>query len=255
MKRLFSVVMTFIILLSLAACGDDMPASTVHSPGDVSGKTVGVLEGSASASIAQEYGQTRVYSGAETLLAGVRAGEVDCAVADASCGSELSGSIKKITILEEPLAVRDFAFVAAKENPELIKLVNSALAGLAEDGTLAALVNWYIDGTGDMPPIPEPQESDTVIRLALSDEFPPYVYRKTTGELAGLDIHLAAIICDKLGAQLELVEVTEDKVLQTVQFGKAELGVGGLYETEEGAELVAYSSSYITCELKILVRK
>lgn len=246
-----------LILFLLWGCGVKMPPGTVLSPADVAGKRIGVPEGSAALSIAAEYGEAVPYADREQMMRDLTLGALDCVVAEAAAADDLAGQVRGVKTLEEPLTVRSFSFAVAKENPELTKAVNAALADLTADGTMETLTSPAISG-GE----PEPEdgagaapEGALTLRLAVSPDFPPYVYEDGAGNIAGLDIDLAGAVCARLGMGLEVVAVPADKVIQTVQYGKAELAAGGLTAGGEAAELVDFTEVYTTVTLKIIVRK
>ena len=255
MKRILSaLIAVFLFLSALSACGVKMPPNTVSSPGDVSGKQIGVLEGTAAARICMEYGEVCPYTDKDIMMRDLTLGTLDCAVTDASVADALASKTRGVKVLDEPLTVRPFSFAIAKENPELTRLVNESIAALSADGTIGALVDWFINGAGSAPVTDEP-EGDTVLQLAASADFPPYVYEDADGCPAGLDIALARTICAKLGTRLEVVPISADKAVQTVQYGKAELALGGLSANEVDGAFVDFTSPYTTCTLKIIVRK
>ncbi|NLB28679.1 MAG: transporter substrate-binding domain-containing protein, partial [Clostridiales bacterium] len=129
------------------SCSDNVPASTVNSLNDLGGKTIGVLENTAAAYYASRHGALRIYSTGEAMIADLKAGAIDCAVADEPVAQALLGHSRKVRMLEEPLISVDFCIVAAKESRDLLEDINTALSELRADGTLAGLENYYLLGT------------------------------------------------------------------------------------------------------------
>ena len=50
----------------------------------------------------------------------------------------------------------------------------------------------------------------TVFKMGIDPEFPPYSYLDDNGDYAGYDVEMAQAVCDKLGWELEIVELDWD---------------------------------------------
>ena len=88
----------------------------------------------------------------------------------------------------------------------------------------------------------------------MNAEFPPYEYVDGK-EIVGFDIDLARAICDKLGKELEIVDMNFDSVIAAVEAGKADFGMSGITMTEERKKTVDFSDSYHKATLFIIIRK
>lgn len=89
-------------------------------------------------------------------------------------------------------------------------------------------------------------ESET-LTMATNAAFPPYeYYDDETGEVTGIDVEIAQAICDKLGYELEVVDVDFDSIVPGVQSGKYSFGMAGMTVTEDRLESVNFSDTYAT---------
>ena len=87
----------------------------------------------------------------------------------------------------------------------------------------------------------------TTLTMATNAAFPPYeYYDDETGEVTGIDVEIAQAICDKLGYELEVVDVDFDSIVPGVQSGKYSFGMAGMTVTEDRLESVNFSDSYAT---------
>lgn len=92
------------------------------------------------------------------------------------------------------------------------------------------------------------------LTMATNAEFPPYEY-KDGDKIIGIDAEVAALIADKLGLELEIVDVDFDSVIPGVQTGKYDMGMAGMTVTEERQKKVNFSDSYATGVQSIIVKE
>ncbi|MGM9551115.1 MAG: transporter substrate-binding domain-containing protein [Clostridia bacterium] len=82
-----------------------------------------------------------------------------------------------------------------------------------------------------------------VLTMATNAEFPPYEYYD--GEtIVGIDAEVAAVIAEKLGMKLEIVDTAFDSIIPAIVAGKYSMGMAGMTVTEERLEEVNFSTSY-----------
>lgn len=151
-----------------------------------------------------------------------------------------------LKILETEYVVEEYAIAVAKENTALLEKINGALDAIAADGTLDAVINYYISGEGELPAYQQDVAADAeTLTLATSADFPPYEFYE--GETAvGIDIAIAGLIADQLGMKLEVSDMNFDAIIPSVVSGKADIGMAGMTVTDERLETVSFSESYST---------
>ena len=82
-----------------------------------------------------------------------------------------------------------------------------------------------------------------VLTMATNAEFPPYEYYD--GDvIVGIDAEVAAVIAEKLGMELEIVDTAFDSIIPAIVAGKYSMGMAGMTVTEERLEEVNFSTSY-----------
>lgn len=151
-----------------------------------------------------------------------------------------------LKILETEYVVEEYAIAVAKENTALLEKINGALDAIAADGTLDAVINYYISGEGELPAYQQDVAADAeTLTLATSADFPPYEFYE--GETAvGIDIAIAGLIADQLGMKLEVSDMNFDAIIPSIVSGKADIGMAGMTVTDERLETVSFSESYST---------
>lgn len=81
------------------------------------------------------------------------------------------------------------------------------------------------------------------LTMATNAEFPPYEYYEGK-KIIGIDAEVAALIAEKLGLELEIVDVDFNSIIPGVQKNKYDMGMAGMTVSDERLEMVNFSSSY-----------
>ncbi|MCF0121322.1 MAG: transporter substrate-binding domain-containing protein [Oscillospiraceae bacterium] len=251
MKRISAVILTLVMILSLASCSGSVP-NTVNSASDVDGKTIGVLSSSAAGIVLGK--SAKAFESVEQLAAALSSGAVDCVVIDSALSSRVTRAGKGIKKLDEHYMDGKWRIAIAKENADLTEAVNDAIVELGESGVLTGIFDYYINLTGDGYTPAEQETTDTLV-LAADSSLYPYAYKDAFDEWRGLDIDCMRAICDRLGVGLEIHDVKRDVLIDEVWYGRAHFSVGVLPSTEEALEKIDFSHAYIMSPQEILVRR
>ena len=130
--------------------------SAIASIDDLAGKKVGVQEnttGDIYASDDENIGEGNVkrYNKGNDAVAALVSGVVDAVIIDNEPAKSFVAANKGLKILGTSYADEEYAIAVSKDNPELTKAINAALAELKADGTLDEIVAKYIpaDETAD----------------------------------------------------------------------------------------------------------
>lgn len=256
MKRILLIALTAVMAFLFSSCSDKIPASTVNSVNDLPGKSIGVIVGSSAAWYTTGYDTIKVYSSGESMIAELKSGLIDCAIADDAITPTLLGFSNNVRALDEPFVLVDFCVVAAKESRDLLQKINKALDELRVNGTITGLQNHYFLGTQyELTVRTDIPKTAGTLHLAVPGDFPPYCFKNDNGEITGFDISLARAICDNLGVNLEIKETTQNDIVKTVWSSRADFGMGGMYKTNANQDLVDFSDGYSQCRLRVITRK
>lgn len=92
------------------------------------------------------------------------------------------------------------------------------------------------------------------LKMGTNAAFPPYeYYDDETGEIVGIDAEVAAVICEKLGYELEIVDMAFDSIIPAITSGKVDFGMAGMTVTPEREQSVDFTSSYATGIQSVIV--
>lgn len=260
MKKLVSILCCAMLVLGLAACGGGSAVSAVeiNTVADLDGKTIGVQQGTTGDIYAEDVeGATveRFNKGADAVMA-LQQGKVDCVIIDDQPAKVYVEQNSDIRILEEPFEVEDYAICVAKGS-NLTAQMNAAISELKNNGTLQALMDYYIEGKEGAAPYESPADVDRskgTLTMATNAAFPPYEYWEGD-QVVGLDADFARAICDILGYELVIEDMEFDSIITAVSTGKADFGAAGMTVTEDRLQNIDFTDSYCTATQVIIVRK
>lgn len=91
-----------------------------------------------------------------------------------------------------------------------------------------------------------------VLTVATNAEFPPFEYVEN-GEIVGADVDIANAIAEKLGMELEIVNIDFDAALTGAATGKYDMAVAGITANEDRKKNMNFSVDYYTASQAIIV--
>ena len=97
------------------------------------------------------------------------------------------------------------------------------------------------------------KNDDNKIVMVTNAEFPPYEY-KDKSDFKGIDIEIANLIAEKMGKELEILDVAFDSIIPSIVSNKADIALAALTVTEDRKGNVNFSDSYFETSQNILVR-
>ena len=90
--------------------------------------------------------------------------------------------------------------------------------------------------------------------VATSPDFPPFESLEGK-EVVGIEVDIMELICEKLGVELELVQMDFDSVLVGIQAAKYDCGMSGITVTEERKENMLFTAPYYNAAQVIVVKE
>lgn len=95
-------------------------------------------------------------------------------------------------------------------------------------------------------------EAAAKLIMCTNAEFPPYEF-KDGGEFKGIDVECATLIAQKLGTEVEILDIAFDSLIPTVMSGKADFAMAGMTVTEDRKQNVDFSHTYQVAVQTIVV--
>ena len=260
MQKGIVLVMCLVALLSLASCGS---YKEVRSVDDLEGSRIGVQLGTTGDTYASDYEGDDAgtvierYNKGNDAVQALKQKKIDADNIDEQPPLALDEKNKALKILDEEFAVEDYAICISKNNTELKKKINSALAELKADGTFDSIAANYTgndDEKGKTPYVAKNIERPNGTLVAATNAaFKPYEYYDN-GKMTGFDVDMIQAVCDILGMNLKMEDMEFDSIIAAVQSGKADVGVAGITVTEDRLKNIDFTDSYTTSKQMIIVK-
>ena len=183
----------------------------------------------------------------------------------ASCGK----TEKTYITLAEDFGSEEYAIGFRPGDVALAKEVQRILDEMYEDGTSEEISNkWFgtnlIVDDRDYPRDAEVSADDTSLEdlksrgkfiLGLDDSFPPMGFRDENNEIVGLDIDLAAEVCERLGVELEVQPIDWDSKEMELTSGKIDCIWNGMTVTDDRIESMFLSKPYLDNRQVVIVEE
>ncbi len=96
---------------------------------------------------------------------------------------------------------------------------------------------------------------DGKLIMSTNAAFPPYEMTTDEGGFAGIDVEIATAIAQKLGLELEILDMDFEAALLAVNEGKSDIVMAGVTVNEERKLVMDFSNSYATGVQVVIVKE
>ena len=230
MKKLIAMMLTLVMALSLAACGQektpdvtDDDAADVDAPAEV---TYAVEAGSAGEEVALANGFKTVAVGSQAdALMEVSSGTSDAAIIDLLMAGAMVGegtSYPDLTYdAEQKLTTEEYG-IGCRKGSDLAAFINNVLAETYADGSMKKVADTYkladamVEQAAPDADYTVPTDGDVAYiqskgKLVVGiTEFEPMDYKDASGNWIGFDADMAKLVAEKLGVEIEFVVIDWD---------------------------------------------
>lgn len=225
---------------------------------ELNGKTLGVATGSVFDRVALERlpdARVSYFNAQPDIVAALLAGKVDAMITDEPLARDILRQTSGVRIIPEMFRTDSYAFALPLDHTALRDEVNTVLAELKADGTLAEMdARWFGDDDAAkvLPDLPLTGEKG-VIRFATVSSNAPFAFVKD-GRIVGYDIEAALRVCHKLGYSLEITDMDIGALIPGVQAGRFDMAGACITVTEERKQSVLFSEPDYTGGIVAIVR-
>ncbi len=87
------------------------------------------------------------------------------------------------------------------------------------------------------------------IKVGINAQFPPFEYYDENGELYGFDIDLMNYIGERIGFEIEYVDMSFDKLFPAVMSGEVACAISAISITEERNNVIDYTIPYLSAKV------
>ena len=98
------------------------------------------------------------------------------------------------------------------------------------------------------------KKEENVLKMGTNAAFPPYEYYEGD-KIVGIDAEIGALIAEKLGMELEIVDMDFNGIIAAVQNGTIDMGMAGMTVNEKRLKSVNFSTTYATGVQVVIVKE
>ena len=246
-NRIIKILLISFLSLILFACQSSAAGNSISSIEDLKNKRIGIKQGTIYDGLTKRLFPDAVYyyyNNNTDLTAALKGHKIDGFVGDDAIIDEIARENPEVMKIGEHVTSFDVGLVFAKneKGQKLSEMMNVLLKELKESGQMDELYQKWLNYDSDtgMMDITKLSGENGEIILATQTGSPPFNIL-LNGQIAGYEIELTALFCEKYGYRLKIDEMYFDGLLSAVQTGKADIAAGGIGRTEERAKSVIFS--------------
>ncbi|WP_420543328.1 ABC transporter substrate-binding protein/permease [Streptococcus equinus] len=244
----------------------------------LSGKTVGVKNGTAAQSFLKENQKKynykiKTFDTSDLMNNSLDAGSIYAAMDDQPVVQYAINQGKDYAINIDGEKVGSFAFAVKKGSKYeyLIDEFNEAFDAMIEDGTYDAIMAKWLGDSEDSADKSTVVTSDSLklsgdasakatpvkstYKIVMDSSFAPFEYQNDSGKYEGIDVDLIKAIAEQQGFNIELSNPGFDAALNAVQAGQADAVIAGMSITDARKEIFDFSDPYYTSNILLAVKK
>ena len=260
MKKLLALLLAAMMVLSLAACGGDTADTTTDDTADdtqTEDLVYAVEAGSAGEAAAEENGFTynSVASQADALME-VAAGTSDAAIIDLLMAGAMigEGTSYPDLIHTDELTTEEYG-VGCRKGSDLAAYINNVFAEAYADGTMQEIAATYgvqeaLVEQGEPAEVTPADDGDVAyiqgkgtLIVGITD-FAPMDYKDENGEWIGFDADMAKLVAEKLGVEVQFIEIDWDNKIMELDSKNIDVVWNGMTLTAEVTSAMECTNAY-----------
>ena len=262
MKKMIALLLTAMMLISLAACG----GSAAKDPADW---IYAVEAGSAGEAAATEnkFAVNSVDTQAKALME-VQSGTSDAAIIDSLMAGAMVGagtSYPDLKCTDQKLTSELYG-VGCRKGSDLAAFINSIFVKTYADGTMQKLAETYgvqealiaQEGSSDFTAAADGDvayiKNKGTLIVGITD-FAPMDYQDANGEWIGFDADMAKIVAKELGVTIEFIEIDWDRKIMELDSKSIDVVWNGMTLTDAVLAAMECSNAYCNNAQVVIVKQ
>ena len=258
MKRLFGLLMAFVMMLSVAGCGGGNEEKS-PAPAQESSDKVGALmpigldeEGYKrwTEGIAESEGRPAGYVAPRTvvffdnmnaMIAALQSNQIDRFSTCSRVGNYIAAHNDALKVTDNNFKpILGYSIGMLKKDAAQVEEINAAIKAMKEDGTLDKLVKENITDVGNAePPAKEIPAIDgaPTIKVAVTGDMPAMDFVTSDGKPAGFNVAFLGELSKRINKNVELVDVDAGARAAALSSGQVDalFWVIGVYDQDGNA--------------------
>lgn len=187
----------------------------------------------------------------------VQTGKADAAAYDEPILRNIAAKNPGLKVLPELITEDNYGFAVRQGETDLKEAVDAVVAELKASGGYEEMLGRWLPKSGapaKMPDIPL-TGGNGVLRFGTAAVTEPFSFIDETQEVTGLDIEIARRVAQRLGMELEVLNMDFGGMIPALISGKVDMIGACITITEERARSVLFSESYYKGGIAALVKE
>lgn len=271
MKKILAMILAAAMVFALCACGQSSaPAATEAPAADAAATEAPAAEeksaddlvyaveaGSAGEAVALENGWNVVSVDTQSkALMEVAAGTSDAAIIDLLMAGAMIGEGTSYPDMKlgDELTTEEYG-VGCRKGSDLADFINSVFAETYADGTMLEIAKTYgvQESLVEQPAVEEVSYADDGDVAYIKDkgtlivgitDFEPMDYKDENGEWIGFDADMAKLVAEKLGVEIQFIEIDWDNKILELNNKSIDCVWNGMTLTDEVTKSMDCTNAY-----------
>lgn len=187
----------------------------------------------------------------------VRAGKADAAAYDEPILKNIAGKNPGLKVIDEMITVDNYGFAVQLGNDKIKNAIDSVIIELKSHGGYDAMLTRWLPKHGSPQPMPDISSSGTngVLKFGTAAITEPFSFMDGSQKIVGLDIEVASLVAQKLGMQLEVINMDFGAMIPALISNKVDMIGACITITEERSKNVLFSMPYYVGGIAALVKE
>jgi polar amino acid transport system substrate-binding protein len=257
-KKYIVVILIVISVLMLASCNAQKKYTSLK---DLEKATFAVPSGT----VADKLVLSRLpnakftyYNNVMECIQALKDGKVDAVAYDEPILKYIAASEPELKLIDEKITIDDYGFAVNLNRQDLKKAIDETISELIANGTYDQITNRWLPEQGSvnestMPNI-ELTEKNGTLKFGTAAVVPPVSF-VSNNTITGMTIEVAMRIAQKLGMNIEIIDMPFGELIPSVASGKVDMAGAAITITAERSKLVLFSEPTYKGGISAIVKK
>ena len=231
MKKIISLILCAVMLLSVTACS----GRTVSSKDELANLDIGIILGSGISPELEYYYEEKncevfgYYTLADIQTA-FKNGTIDCAVLDNNVANSFVETYSGYTASTEAVGEGKIEFVLSESKKAYQLMLDKAIDALTADGTIDGIVNGYFKDKNYKYTPKNLDNSNGEFKIALDTPITPYCENDGLNVTGGPALAILDAVCEYLGCSYKFVPTKTSDFASKLKNGTVDFALGDLHD-------------------------